>query len=221
MNIAHRAYLFFALIAGLGCIGCQGLQGVRYHDADMIKAVGEDGMPVADAGFALGMAEADASGATGAPHPRFHPVPTRPVFEPEGVVATAAAPMPVESEPITPAITHTPAARETNISDAPSVLTSLAEKATPLPAGTKGEDDKQETESNDESVAGSSSRRQVEDDPANEEVGSSTKPSVEQATSREDDKEVITATHDEPPAFTPVKTKAPSSNDMWRPRVGN
>ena len=217
VNIAHRIYLFFALLAGMGCVGCQGLQGVRYHDAEMIKAVGEDGIPAGDAGFALGMAEADASGATGAPHPRFHPVPTRPVFEPEGVVGTAAAPMPVESEPITP----TTAKREANIHEAPSVLTALAEKATPLPADAEGEDDTQVIESNEESVATTSSRRQAEDDPAGEQVESSTKPSVHQAMSTEDEKEVVTATHDEPPAFTPVKTKAPSSNDMWRPRVGN
>lgn len=108
---------FAATVALLGCCGCHAVVGVRYHDGSchgcgdyghhLTAAVAEEA-PIAPSSPVvgsrstaevprlapaahLGPAEpaGQASDSLAAPHSRFHPVPTRPVFEPQARLASA------------------------------------------------------------------------------------------------------------------------------------
>ena len=185
-------------------VGCQGIQGVRYHGADLEKVVGEDGALMANGGFDVGMprgAEQADDGSVPAPHPRFHPVPTRPVFEAEGIVAASA----VQELPPSQAEVE-------NNAEPQSVLRTRPNSNVVVASG---------------DVTSLPSELLVEE--ANGEAGEFPEVASEQTTSRRKVADVeqqpktasvaSAAVNDEPPAFTPVEVETPSTNDMWRPRV--
>ena len=185
-------------------IGCQGIQGVRYHGADLEKVDSGEGTLMANGGFDVGMlhgAEQADDGSVPAPHPRFHPLPTRPVFEPEGIVAASAV------EELPPSSTDAE-----NNAEPQSVLRTQTDSnaavasadVTALPSELLAEKSNVDAaEPTEKASAETTSRRKVEE--AEQQPKTATVAS--------------TTVDDDPPAFTPVEVETPSTNDLWRPRV--
>ena len=201
MNIAHptSTYILFSLAVGILLSGCHGMQGVRYHDGDLDKLAGDDAAAMHDAGFELGMGQAAGDGSVPAPHPRFHPLPTRPVFEPDGL-AVAAVPASELSEPAAAPVNETAETRSVLAApEKPKVeLASATSKSLlqeMLPAQNPSVEKSRAYDNDTES-----SRRKTESD------------AVSKAAAEIDDA---------PPAFAPAETTAPSLNDGWHPRVAS
>ena len=201
MNIARRncTYVLFSVALAVLASGCQGLQGVRYHEGDLAKLAGEGVAAGGEAGFEIGIGESGevvGDGGAPAPHPRFHPLPTRPVFEPDGVAAVPADD--IEEQPLPPTNAVEQVTRSVlNSSDKPRVEQASATPTTLL-AQMLPADGSVVEQGAKSGQTGESSRRKVESKPA---------PAP------------VLQADDEPPAFEPVKATAPSANDGWHPRV--
>ena len=201
MNTAYRFCICTVSVVAFGLLtGCQGLQGIRYHE-EFGKLSGEDGMIAHDAGFEVGMGDALGDGSSPAPHPRFHPLPTRPVFEPQGVAAIGTGARDAEPVEAPPATTEQTASSVlTAEQDSPVKLASASE--TLLSQMLPGKDDSSETPEEAKKVDGSS-RRQTQE-PAEDAPPAP-----------------VAKIETDVPAFQPVKTSAPTVNDGWRPRVAS
>ncbi len=90
MKLRYSLLILSAVFALVQC-GCQGLQGVRYHDNDVCESCDVADVGYAEDGLPQMLAEPMAEPSVLPPHSRFHPVPTRPVFEPQQATLLAPA----------------------------------------------------------------------------------------------------------------------------------
>ena len=174
--------------------GCQGLKGVRYHDGDICESCDATDIAYAEDSIGRAMSEPIVAPAALPPHSRFHPLPTRPVFEPQ------------QASHVTPA-RHAAAVLQ---SDGDAAAADLAPPITAFGP-----------ESASDNSARSPARQDSAEsllspiaDEAAETPSSRRKPAVSLESPGEDGE-----FEDAPPSPTPAESPTAHSNNLWRPRV--
>lgn len=216
MTIRPFLCVFFALAFVSIQLGCTGLQGVRFHDGPLqgdehCESCDIPGSLGNDAGDASPLGEVAANPAIVAPHSRFHPVPTRPVFE-----SRQGAPAPVPSAGV---ISDGASVEDASATDDPPAGADDATAAAPTSRDAREahsvliDSSPQAVRLAHAEIEGTTEDSST-DESSNEEASSRRKPQVSITTSADEET-------DAPPTFKPAATAEPSTNDMWRPRVGD